>query len=387
MQTRLTLKYRLYANRRNRALVQQIDLAGIIWNHLTALQRRYYRRFGGYIGKWRMMKHIAKLRNGCRSEWRKVGSQAVQSIVERHDAAYRRFFEYKSGKRTRKAGAPRFRKVKQYPSFTLKQAGWKYLGDNRIRIGAHIYKFALSRPLVGEMALCARCTIKTVTVKRDKAGRLFVCFSVVQELEVNETSTNRIGGFDFGLKTFLTDDAGRTYQSPQFLRTHLAEIARLNRALARKRQGSGNRRKAKRRLALAHARVADKRRDSHFKLAQRLLDEYDVLCFEDLNIDGMKRLWGRKVSDLGFAEFVSILASGAKLRGKTVIQIDRFLPSSQVCSGCGSRQPMSLEERVFACRACGAVLDRDHNAARNIRSWGVNSGVEGVRRLHAASLV
>ncbi len=166
MQTRLTLKYRLYTNRRNRTLVQQIDLAGIIWNHLTALQRRYFRLFGGYIGKWRMMGHIAKLRNGCRSQWKLVGSQAVQNIVERHDAADQRFFEYKSGTRTRKAGPPRFRKVKQYSSFTLKQTGWKYLGGNRIRIGQHIYKFALSRPVEG--------VIKTVTVKRDKAVRLFL---------------------------------------------------------------------------------------------------------------------------------------------------------------------------------------------------------------------
>ena len=130
------------------------------------------------------------------------------------------------------------------------------------------YKFALSRPVEGE--------IKTVTIKRDNAGRLFVCFSVIQEIEPSEVSTNKIGGFDFGLKTFLTDDEGHTYQSPEVYRSALREIARLNRSLARKQRDSGNWKKAKRSLALAHSHLANKRRDSHFKLANHLPYEYDI---------------------------------------------------------------------------------------------------------------
>lgn len=378
MRIRKTLKYRLYSNRRNRRLVQQIDMAGIIWNHITALQRRYYRMHGGYIHKYRMMKHIAKLRNGRRSEWKLLGSQAVQQIVERHDAAYQRFFDWSKTKKGRRVSPPRFRKVKKYPSFTLKQAGWKHLGGNRIRIGKMNYKFALSRPIEGE--------IKTVTIKRDSAGRLFVCFSVIQEIEPREVSTNKIGGFDFGLKTFLTDDEGRTYESPQVYRSALREIACLNRSLARKQKGSGNWKKAKRRLALAYSHLANKRRDSHFKLANHLLSEYDVLCFEDLNIDGMKQIWGRKVSDLAFAEFMSILESKAHQQGKKIIRIGRFDPSSQTCSQCGHRQAMPLSSRVFDCVNCDLVTDRDQNAARNIRSWGINSGLESVRRSATAAL-
>ena len=286
MQIRKTFKYRLYTNRRNRKLVQQIDIAGIIWNHITALQRRYYRMYGGYINKYRMMKHIAKLRNGKRCEWKLLGSQAVQQIVQRHDAAYQSFFKWSKTRQGRRVSPPRFRKVKKYPSFTLKQAGWKYFGGNCIRIGQTNYKFALSRPVEGE--------IKTVTIKRDNAGRLFVCFSVIQEIEPSEVSTNKIGGFDFGLKTFLTDDEGHTYQSPEVYRSALREIARLNRSLARKQKGSGNWKKAKRSLALAHSHLANKRRDSHFKLANRLLDEYDILCFEDLHIEAIDGALGAK---------------------------------------------------------------------------------------------
>jgi putative transposase len=105
-----------------------------------------------------------------------------------------------------------------------------------------------------------------------------------------------------------------------------------------------------------------------------------MLCFEDLNIEGMKRIWGRKVSDLGFSEFMAILEAKASVLGKIIIKINRFDPSSQVCSECGHRQSMPLSERVFACRNCGVIMDRDHTAARNSKSWGINSGLGNVRR-------
>jgi putative transposase len=156
-----------------------------------------------------------------------------------------------------------------------------------------------------------------------------------------------VGGFDFGCKTFLTDDEGRQYHLPQFYRANLTEIARIYRALSRKQQGSHNREKARRSLAKAYRLLVNRRRDFWFKLANRLLAEYDVLCFEVLNIEGRKRIWGRKVSDLGFSEFISILEVKASILGKTIIKINRFDQSSQICSECGYRQSMPLSERVL----------------------------------------
>jgi putative transposase len=280
-----------------------------------------------------------------------------------------------------KTGPPRFKKVKKYKSFTLKQAGWKLLGGNRIRLNGKHYKFVRSRPIYGK--------VKTVTVKRDKAGRLFICFSVIEEVNPPvEVSTGKIGGFDFGLKTFLTNDEGNAHQSPEFLRANLSEIARLNRQLSRKQKGSNNRKKARRQLALAHARVADARRDAHFKLAHQLCDEYDVLGFKTLNLRGMKRLWGRKISDLGFSQFMLIVEHVAHRRGKRVVKIDQWQPTSQICSGCGHRQSIELRERRFVCETCGLTIGRDHNAGRNIRRetialLGVGAStpsLEGVRR-------
>ena len=279
--------------------------------------------------------------------------------------------------------------MKRYKSFTLKQAGWKLLGGNHIRLNGRNYKFTLSRPING--------TIKTVTVKRDQAGRLFVCFSVIEEVNYPvEVSTGKIGGFAYGLKTFLTDDEGGEYLSPEFLKASLSDIARLNRQLARKQVGSNNRQKAKRQLALTHDRIANQRRDAHFKLAHQLCDDYDVLGFEDLNLGGMKKLWGRKVSDSGFAPFRLILEHVAAMRGKRVVKIGRWEPTSQTCSCCGHRQARALNERGFTCTECGLKIGRDHNAARNVRReaialLGVGAStprLEGVSRSQAtASLV
>ncbi|MEL6525559.1 MAG: transposase, partial [Chloroflexota bacterium] len=128
------------------------------------------------------------------------------------------------------------------------------------------------------------------------------------------------------------------------------------------------------------------RRDFHYKLAHALCKVYDHFYFEDLTLDGMKRMWGRKVSDLGFAKFLTILERVAIKLGKTVTKIDPFTPTSQTCSQCGHRQKISLNERVFDCQQCNLELDRDHNAARNILRTGSSVPTERGLRKSSASV-
>ena len=375
MKIRKTLKYRLYRNRRNKHLMNRIDVAGIIWNHTIALQRRYYQLTGGYIGQSRMQRHLLKLRRSQRfAFWQKVGSQAVQQIAQRHQKAYQRFFDYKAGRTQVKVGRPAFKKVKKYKSFTLKQAGWKLLGGNKIQIQGTTFKFSLSRPVIGD--------IKTVTIKRDTLGQLWVCFSVIQNVpEPVVISTGEIGGFDFGLKTFLTDSEGNTYHHPQYLKAELKAIAHLNRSLSRKVKGSRNWHKSKRQLTKAHMRIANKRSDAHWKLAHELASKFDSLFFEDLHIKGMQKLWGRKVSDLGFATFLPIQEQVCQKTGKQFQKIGRWQPTTKSCSRCRHHQALNLSQRVFECERCGLVLDRDWNAAINICVEGASStGLGDVRQ-------
>jgi putative transposase len=140
--------------------------------------------------------------------------------------------------------------------------------------------------------------------------------------------------------------------------------------VSKKVDGSHNKRKGRKHLARRHIRIADKRRDFAFQLSHQLCDIFDILVFEDLNLNGMKKLWGRKVSDLGFSQFINILEYVAMKRGKRVIFIDRWERTTGKCSTCGHQQNLDLKDRIFHCEACGFVLDRDHNASINILEAG-----------------
>ncbi len=368
---RKTYQYRLYrCDKRDQHLHRQINIAGTVWDHALALQKRYYRLTGKYVPLGVLKSHIARLRRQTLryAFWTALGSQTVQDVLERLDDGYHRFFK-RLAKRP-----PKYKKMRQRKSFTLKQAGWKLLVYNRntfkpngkprsargsVQIQGITYKFIQHRPMSG--------TVKTLTVKRDAAGRLWLFFSVIEQVpEPEEVTTSRVAGFDFGLTTFLTDHTGKAYVAGLHHRSALRRLRVLQSRKDRKPHGTNNRRKAAKLISRTHIRAADKRRDAHFKLAHELCDQVDVLCFEDLNIAGMKRLWGRKVSDLAFGQFLTVLKHVATKRGKVVVQIERWERTTGQCSRCGYRQNLELRERTFHCGSCGLVLDRDHNAAINI---------------------
>ncbi len=367
-----TYKFKLYQHKRNRYLERQIDLAGIIYNHCIALHKRYYRLYGKSLNVYALMKHLTKLKKLPKySDWNSLGSQAIQDIAQRIDRGYKLFF--RNREHGIKSSPPSFKKVKKYKSFTLKQAGYKLYSDNRIKIGDRIYKYHKSREIEGK--------VKTVTVKRDSLGDLYIY--VVCETSNNEIlpRTGKSVGYDFGLKMFLTASDGKNIVSPEFFKQSQKQIAKLNRELSKKQKGSNHYKQAKRRLAKAHKRLADKRRDFHFKLALKLASEYATICIEDLNIKAMQKLWGRKISDLSHSSFVNILKYQCSKTGSTVIEIPRFYPSSKTCSACEFvYEELTLGDRKWTCPNCGILHDRDLNAATNIHRVGTSTlGVETVR--------
>jgi len=281
-------------------------------------------------------------------------------VLERLDDSYRRFFKHLAKR------PPKYKKVRQRKSFTLKQAGWKLLDGNKVQISGRVYKFVKHRDLPG--------AVKTLTIKRDAAGRLWLFFSVVEKVSLpNGVTPGKMAGIDFGLKTFLTDHTGKTYIAGLHHRHALRRLRVLQSHKDKKPQGTNNRRKAAKLISRTHIRVADKRRDAQFKLAHELCDLYDMIFLENLNIQGMKAVWGRKVSDLAFYQFVSILKYVALKRGKTVEQIGRFERTTGKCSRCGHIQTLELRERTFCCEPCHLTIDRDHNAARNILRAGASA--------------
>jgi putative transposase len=367
-----TYCFKLYRSKKNKKLHRLIDIAGQIYNHLIALHKRYYRLYGKHLNVNKLMKHITKLKKQKRfAFWNQLGSQAIQDIAQRIERNYKLFF--KNQKHGIKTSPPSFKKIKKYKSFTLKQAGYWLLDGNRIVIMGNLYKYFKSRDVEGK--------IKTLTVKRDSLGDIYIYLTCeTEEVDVQLRSGKSVG-LDFGLKKFLTASDGKFIESPMFFKQDMKEIRKLNSILSHKKKGSNNYKRALLDLARAYKKIANRRRDYHFKLAKKLAEEYALICIENLNIKAMQRLWGKKVSDLGHSQFVNILKYQCAKAGTAVVEIPRFFPSSKTCSDCGYvLDDLPLNVREWVCPECGSTHDRDINAAINILRVGASTlAGEGVR--------
>ncbi len=361
-----TYKFKLYSNHGNRELHKTIDGHADVWNHCVALQRRYYAIYSKYISKFRLINHISKLKRLPRfTHWNQLPSQAIQDVASRIDKGYRAMFEARA--QGKAWGRPRFKPRCKYKSFTLLQAGWQLLPGNRIKIGKRIYQYFKSHDVRG--------TPKRCTIKRDAIGDVYICILTDYVApDPNRLTTGKIAGFDFGLKRYLTGHNGHDIESPQFFKRSIHAIKRANRAHSRKKKQSKNRERARLDLARKHRKIERQREDFHWKLAHQLTDAYDEIRLEDLNLKGMKALWGRKVSDLGFADFVKKLVYIASKKGVKIVFIDKWYPSSKTCSVCGAvNEALNLRDRTWQCNDCGTVHDRDRNAAINIYRVGAST--------------
>jgi putative transposase len=302
-----------------------------------------------------MQKHIAKLRNK-NPQWQKLGAQSVQEISERLDTSYKRFFK-KIAKRP-----PKFKKRYDFSSICYKQAGFK-LENNKLTISKiGNFKFNKSREYEN---------IKRISIKRDSIGDFYLILCCdIQPNKLNRTG-NAAVGIDFGLKTFLTLSDTNSIESPLFYKQFTNKIKKKNQELSSKTKGSKNRTKAKVNLAKVYQKMVNKREDHQWKLAHELCSKHSFIALEDLNIAGMKALWGRKVSDLSFSSFVLKLQQVANKYGTVIQKIDRFYPSSKLCS-CGVKNTtLQLRDRTWTCQACNAAHDRDLLAANNIKTEGI----------------
>ena len=385
-----TFYFKLYKSKHNAKLHAQINAAGLTFNHCIALHKRYYKLFGKYLRKFTLTKHLTKLKRLKKFSYLKeLDAQAVYDVVFRIDHAYNLFFN--NLKRGVRCSPPKFKKVRCYKSFTLYQHSWKLDESNHaIIIRGQKYRYFQSRRINGK--------IKTVTVKRDGVGDIYVYFttelkgqgsdlwkrhnktSIIEAMPLtpqsddkNRSESAKIIGFDFGLKKFLTASDGRDVISPLFFANNSKLIAKASRELSRKRKGSNNRRRARLKLARLYKKTTNQRHDFHFKLARRLCLEYDTICIEDLNVKAMQRLYGRKIGDLGFSDFVKILKYEATKFGTIVKEVGRYFASSQICHYCGKKNPKvkDLSVRQWQCPKCGAEHDRDRNAAINILQEGL----------------
>ncbi len=338
--------------------------------HLLHLQRRYYRIYGKYASLSRILKHITKLKQRTKPHWNQLPSQMIQDVARRIDLGYQAFFDNiedrKQGLTKRKVGKPKVKPNHKYKSVTFTQAGYK-IEDNRITINClgKSFTFWKHREWTG--------TLKKITIKRDNVGD-YSLYLICEDYERSKKLplTGNEAGADFGCKTFLTLSDGIKIESPEFNKQSLTAIRSANKVLSRKQYLSKGWFRAKRDLARLYKQIANRRRDWFFKLALRLVRKYDKIAIETLNLEGMKKLWGRKVSDIAFGEFSLILEWTCAKYGKTFLKAGRWVATTKPCSDCSYyNENLSLSDRQWICPECGSDHDRDINAAKNILQAGV----------------
>ena len=372
-------RIKAYTKARHGFLDSQITRLGFVRNYAVKMMSLYYKHFGKTLTAFQLSNHIAhKKKKDCRTARMVDGldAQSVQECIGRVYKGLLNFFSYckrkKSGNVEGRVRPPRCRKASHNKSYTLLQCGYKFdEGRNKVRIQGKWYGFHKSQEIKGK--------VKRLTIKRDRCGDIW--FIVLTDWNDVQTipMTGKAAGFDFGLKTFLTRHDGIKIEIPLFYKRSMKELAKAQKRLARKEKGSHNRHKARIAVARLYRRIENLRNDWQWKVARSIVKEFDVICIEDLNLDGMKRLWGRKVSDYGFAEFVSKLEHIAAKHGKEVRKVDRWLASSQTCHKCGcvNKGTKDLRLREWECPQCGAKHDRDENAAKNILLAGTSASWRG----------
>ncbi|HBL14918.1 MAG TPA: transposase [Cyanobacteria bacterium UBA11162] len=359
------VKVRLYPTIEQQAiLAQHFGCSRWWWNHALNLCIETYKATGKALSQSALNTFLPKLKKQEDSKWlSECYSQVLQATTLNLVTAYRNFFEGR-------ARYPRFKSKKnkqsiQYPqSVKVADGCLKFPG----RVG--IVKAKIHRPIEGK--------IKTVTISMTPSGKYYA--SVLTELEGDSPTSStdgKVAGIDLGLKDFaVVNDGIKTskYANPKHLAKHERNLKRKQQNLARKQKGSKSTAQARKLVARVHERVSNVRQDYLHKLSRKLVDDNQVIVVENLNTLGMvgNHKLAKAISDVGWGMFVNFLQYKLARQGKVLVEIDRWFPSSKLCSNCHYQvNEMPLEVRAWICPNCSTHHDRDSNAAINIRAEGI----------------
>ncbi|HEY9901837.1 MAG TPA: transposase, partial [Candidatus Sericytochromatia bacterium] len=304
-------------------------------------------------------------------EYKAIHSQVLQDCVERVKKTFDRWL--KGDCNGKKSGKPRFKGLGRYRSLTFPQMKQDCIQGKFINLP----KIGLVK-LIQHRSLPNGFKIKTATVTR-KVDGWYVTLSLedtsIPVLTPEAPNLDNTIGVDMGLKAFLVDDSGKDEPIPQHYRKAEKHLKRLQRSLSRKKKGSNRRKQAVQRVAKAHLKVSNQRKDFHYKTAKKLLSQGKHIAHEKLNIKGIaRRRLAKSTHDAGWGQFLSILSIKAERAGLLAIAVNPN-GTSQNCSGCGTKVPKTLSDRLHTCSECGLTLERDHNAAINIKHLAVGHSV------------
>ena len=360
---RKTFQFRLNPTHHQRSLLNQtLETCRWVYNETLATRKNAWEQEQKSVSLYDTNKFLTSWKKD-KPELSQVYSQVLQNVQERVDLAFKAFF--RRVKLGEKPGYPRFRGVGWYDSFTFKQYGFT-LADNGLllsKIGA--MKIIQHRVIEGK--------IKTLTIRRDRVGNWFACFSCDVEPMQHPTSEKGIG-VDVGLESFATLSTGEKIENPRFFRQDENELAKVQRKLSKAEKDTPEWAKRRKAVCHIHQRIANRRKDFAHKLSRQWVNAYGIIALERLSGKVMlqNHCLAKSISDAAWNQLVLFTQYKAENAGRECVLVDPR-NTSKKCSRCGTLVEKKLSVRVHDCPVCGLKIDRDENAAINILALGLES--------------
>lgn len=360
---RLRYQYRVYPTPDQREnLARTFGCTRFVYNRMLAMKQEAFRERAERISYPETDRRLTALKQQDETSFlSEVSSVPLKQGLRHLDKAYTAFFRGN-------ARFPRFKSRKRRQSATYTKQGFSAKGSGTpvVKLAKQSEPLAIvwSRPLPSEPS--------SLTVVREADGRYFVSFVVEVEPEPL-AKTKQAVGMDLGIKNVVTTSDGWKSGNPKHLGKSLDRLALEQRRLSKKVKGSANWHKQRRRVARVHGLIRDQRRDFLHQLTTRLVKRYDVISCESLAVKNMVKnhSLALSISDAGWGMLVDMLRYKCELHGKTLVEVERWLPSTKTCSSCGLVvESLPLDVRSWTCPACGVKHDRDTNAAVNIEAVG-----------------
>ena len=359
-----TVQVRLYPDIEQQILLAQtFGSARWWWNYALNKSIETYKETGKGLGRSALNALLPALKKAEDTAWlAECYSQVLQATTLHLTTAYKNFFE-------KRAGFPKFKSKHGKQSIQYPQNVKIVNGSVKLPGNIGIVKAKIHRPIDGK--------IKTVTISKTPSGKYFASILTEIEGENPSASEGKISGVDLGLKHFAVVADGEKvskYDNPKHLAKYEKNLKRKQQKLARKQKGSNSRYKYRKVVAKVYERVSNSRQDFLHKLSYKLVSDSQAVIVENLHVKGMVRNHNlaSSISDVGWGTFTNFLAYKLERKGGKLVEIDRWFPSSKLCSNCFHYcGEMSIEVREWACPRCGTHHDRDGNAAINIRAEGI----------------